>query len=63
MLNAHRMMFAMFPRESEVVNELVWPTRGMPHSGLIPTGAVTGSEERPLKVELENFWSYWKDFV
>ena len=35
MLNTQAMMFAMLPKEP-------LPTRGMPHSGLMPTGAVVG---------------------
>ena len=58
MLSAQRMMFAIFPRLVEVVNELVNPTRGMPHSGLMPMGAETGSDERFERVEFENFWSW-----
>lgn len=54
---AQRMMFAMLPNELALVKLLVCPTRGMPHSGLIPMGAEMGSAERPLRDELENFWS------
>ena len=43
MERAHAMMLAMLAREP------FWPTGGMPHSGLIPTGAVEGLAEGPVR--------------
>lgn len=35
-----------------------WPTRGMPHDGLIPTGADEEGLERPVSVSGEERCSY-----
>jgi hypothetical protein len=44
MLNTHAMMFAILPKKP-------LPTRGMPHSGLMPTGSVVGCNRVALNVE------------
>ncbi len=46
-LNPQAMMFAMFPKEPSVL------TSGMPHSGLMPTGADEELAERPELARVE----------
>ena len=44
------MMFAMLPRDPD-------PVRGMPHFGLMPTGAVFGSFDTPVSAFGSTRWS------
>ena len=48
-LNPHARMFAMFPNEP-------FPTFKMPHSGLIPTGAVAGLADNPTRTDVPLFF-------
>lgn len=50
-------MFAMLD------NEASWPTSGMPHDGLIPTGADEAGTESPVSVLLEERSNYNKWLV
>lgn len=55
MLRPQTMMSAILPSDLLVASVLVCPTSGIPHSGLIPTGAEDGSAENPLSVAFEAF--------
>ena len=52
MLTAHAIMLAMLPTESS------WPSRGIPHEGLTPTGADEVGIESPVRVLGEDRSSY-----
>ena len=47
-------MLAMFPMDP------LCPEWGIPHTGLTPTGADTGSAERPVRTLGAARWSYKK---
>ena len=53
MLRPQTMTSAMLPRDLLVESGPICPTRGIPHSGLTPTGAVVALDEVALKVEGE----------
>ena len=59
MLRPHAAMLAMLDNESSL------PTRGMPHDGLIPTGADEVGIESPVSVLKEERSSYneWFGFL
>lgn len=44
-LSPHARMLAMLAREPST------PTKGIPHSGFTPTGAIVGSAEEPFKTD------------
>lgn len=51
MLIAQTTMFAMLARDGGCPGAMEVPTRGMPHSGLIPTGAEREDWDRPFNTE------------